>query len=54
MNDKEVAKVIRDLMKACDELMHEAVGKKRATDWQIVNDALVAGGHLLHELGEKV
>lgn len=35
--------VVRNLMDACDELMAELTGK-RATNWQKVNDALVAGG----------
>jgi hypothetical protein len=53
-NDCRSAKVIRDLMKACDELMHEGVSKKRAADWCLINDALVNGGKMLAELSPKV
>lgn len=50
MTKKEVAKTIRALMRACDELMTEFIGKKRAADWEVINDAMVAGGKVLNDL----
>ena len=35
-------KVCEDLMLACDSLMREVTGKE-ATNWGLVNDAMVAG-----------
>ena len=35
--------VIRELLKACNELMTEFISRKRAADWEIINDAMVAG-----------
>ena len=34
-------------MKALDELMTEFVSKKRAADWGVINDAMVAMGKAL-------
>ena len=39
---------IKALMIACDELMTEFVSKKRAANWGVINDAMVAGGTALH------
>jgi len=39
MSKTEERQIIQDLIKACETLMDEVVGKK-ATDWGIVNDAL--------------
>lgn len=44
MNKKDTVtvKIIQDLIKACGSLMNE-LSQVQATDWGIVNDALVAG-----------
>jgi hypothetical protein len=40
---RKAADIIASLMKACDSLMGEVVGKS-VTDWGLVNNALVDGG----------
>lgn len=40
---KELTKTVGMLMDACKELMAES-GKRRAANWEIINDAMVAGG----------
>ena len=42
MKAKEIIAVLKGLESACNELMTEFVSKKRAADWGIINDALVA------------
>lgn len=44
MSGKKYKNVIKQLMKACNELMTEFVSKKRAADWKLINDAMVVGG----------
>ena len=39
----EQRETIQGLMNACDELMIEFVSKKRAANWGVINDAMVAG-----------
>lgn len=50
MNNKKIAKVIRDLLRACDEVMAEGISKTRSADWELVNDALVTGNRTAQEL----
>jgi hypothetical protein len=47
MRAEEYERVIRNLIKACNSLMGE-VCQKKATDWGIVNDALVEAGKILN------
>jgi len=42
MNNAEIVGVLKGLESACNELMTEFVSRKRAADWEIVNDALCA------------
>lgn len=44
----EQREAIKGLLKACDELMTEFVSKKRAADWGVINDAMVAGAAAIH------
>jgi hypothetical protein len=53
LDKKEAAKVIGNLMKACDELMAEGISKTRAADWALVCDALVEGKRALVKLTGK-
>lgn len=43
MTNTELAEVIKNLLKACNELMTEFISRKRAANWEIINDAMVAG-----------
>ena len=43
----EQRETIKGLLKACDELMTEFVSKRRAANWGVINDAMVAGGKAL-------
>ncbi len=50
--DKPAAEVIRMLLDACKELLAEA-GKKRAANWEIINDGMVAGEKFLIQETKK-
>lgn len=41
--------VIRDLLAACNELMLEFISRKRAADWAVINDAMVAGERFVNQ-----
>lgn len=49
---KEEVKIIEDLIKACSSLMDE-LAQQKATDWGIVNNALVAGERYVKQNKEK-
>lgn len=44
--------VVRMLLDACKELLAES-GNKRAGDWEIINDGMVAGERFVRSNGEK-
>lgn len=50
MDKKKLAKVIKNLMSACDELMAEYVSKKRSADWEVINSALMEGQKAIREM----
>jgi len=50
-NETTAAEVVQKLMDACKELLAEA-GRKRAADWEIINDGMVAGEAFLHRSKE--
>ena len=43
---KELTKTVEMLMEACKELMAES-GHQRAANWEIINDAMIAGGKVV-------
>lgn len=44
---KELREAIQKLMNACNELMTEFVSRKRAADWEVINDAMLKGSRIL-------
>ena len=51
MKEAELAKVVRRLLDACKELMKEHGHRpKGVTDWEVVNDAMVAGEAAIRSL----
>lgn len=52
MTEKEWTRIVRGLLNACNELMAEA-GNRRAADWAVVNDAMVAGERALRPTPTK-
>jgi hypothetical protein len=50
VDSARVVCVLREMLKAADQLMGEATGNRVVQDWRQVNDALCAAGNLVREL----
>ena len=53
MSKPDTVRIVKGVLAACDELMTEFISRKRAANWQVINDGLVAAERFVRDGDRK-